>query len=200
MSKDKDQPLITLARTGDAVAYAQLVEKYQHMVYTLALKLVGRSEDAQEVAQDVFLQAYQALNSFKGESKFSTWLYKITYHKGLDLLKKRKRTIAVNSYDGDFSINIPALENNWDTLEKKEQRETIKEAVDELHAADSIVITLFYFEELSLNEISEVLSLKSNAVKVKLFRARKRLAHILRRKLEPEIIEGYKAHHERLQN
>jgi RNA polymerase sigma factor (sigma-70 family) len=200
MSKDKDQPLITLTRTGDTAAYALLVEKYQHMVYTLALKLVGRPEDAQEVAQDAFLKAYQALNSFKGKSKFSTWLYKITYHKGLDLLKKRKRIVAADSIDRDFNINLPSLENTWDALEKKEQRETIKKAVAELHAADAIIITLFYFEELSLNEIAVVLSLTPNAVKVKVFRARKRLAHILRSKLDSEIIEGYEAHTVRFHN
>jgi RNA polymerase sigma-70 factor (ECF subfamily) len=198
MSKDKDHPLITLAREGDTAAYAELVEKYQHMVYTLALKLVGRSEDAQEVAQDAFLKAYQALNSFKEESKFSTWLYKITYRKGLDLLKKRKRMVQTYSIDGEFNIDIPALEQTWDALEIKEQRTSIKKAVNQLNTDDVMVITLFYFEELSLNEIADVLSLKANAVKVKLFRARKRLAHILRKELEPEIIEGYEAHNRRL--
>lgn len=200
MSKDNDHPLISLACNGDTAAYGQLVEKYQHMVYTLALKLVGRPEDAEEVAQDAFLKAYEALHSFKGESKFSTWLYKITYHKGLDLLKKRKRTIHTHSLDGDFKIDIPSLVNTWDELEIKEQREIIKKAVDDLDSDDAIVITLFYFEELSLKEMAEVLALKSNAVKVKLFRARKRLASILRRKLEPEIIEGYEVHSRRLLN
>lgn len=191
MSKDKDQRLIKLAIAGDTSAFAKLVENYQHMVYTLALKLVKRPEDAQEVAQDSFLKAYQALNTFKGDSKFSTWLYKLTYNKGLDFLKKRKRTIAINFIDTDFDVDVPALESSWDTLEKREQRKVIKNAVRDLSSDEGILITLFYFEELSLSEIAKVLGLHSNTVKVKLYRARKRLSHILRKKLEPEIIEGY---------
>lgn len=194
MSKDKDQPLITRAITGDTSAFAKLVENYQHMVYTLALKLVKRPEDAQEVAQDSFLRAYQALSTFKGDAKFSTWLYKITYNRGLDFLKKRKRMLPINDVDYNFNVNISTLENNWDSLEKQEQRQTINNAVQELSATDGILITLFYFEELSLIEIANILGLNDNAVKVKLFRARKRLSYILRRKLEPETIEGYEAH------
>ena len=193
MSKDNDQPLVVLACLGDTTAFAKLVERYQHMVYTLAIKLVGSPEDAQEVAQDTFLKAYQALNTFKGVSKFSTWLYKIAYHKGLDQLKKRKRILEVHSFDGHLNVDIPSLENTWDTLEENEQKLSIKKAISELNGNDAVVITLFYFEELSLNEIAKVLAIKSNAVKVKLFRARKRLAHILSEKLEPETIKSYES-------
>jgi RNA polymerase sigma-70 factor (ECF subfamily) len=191
MSKDKDQPLITLVLAGDTNAYAKLVQRYQHMVYTLVLKLVGKPEDAQEIAQDTFLKAYQALPSFKGDSKFSTWLYKIAYYKGLDQLKKRKRVLEENTIDGNIPTDIRSIDNTWDLLEEKEQKETIKKAVNQLNADDSIVIMLFYFEELPLKEIAKILGLKSNAAKVKLFRARKRLAQILRKKLKPETIQAY---------
>jgi len=191
MSQDTDQPLIKLILAGDMQAFAQLVTKYQHMVYTLALKLTGNEEEAEEVAQDTFLQAYKSLPSFKGESKFSTWLYRIAYHKGLDALKKRKRKVEVHTIDAYPNLDVPALENSWDSLEAKERKNIIKRAMTHLDGDDAVLITLFYFEELSLNEIADVVLLKANTVKVKLHRARKRLATILRENLEPEIIEGY---------
>ena len=188
MSQESDQSIIKLILAGDSQAFATLVSKYQHMVYNLAIKLMGDKQEAEEIAQDSFLQAYRSLSSFKGESKFSTWLYKIVYHKGLDALKKRKRKRKLEVLNIDV---YPALENDWDSLEVKERRRSVKEAVKNLNGDDALLITLFYFEELSLNEIGDILSVRVGAVKVKLFRARKRLAIYLRQKLEPEIINGY---------
>ncbi len=193
MSQETDQPLIMLVLDGDMQAFAKLASKYQHMIYNLALKLVGNAEEAEELTQDTFLKVYEALPNFKGESKFSTWLYRIAYNKSLDLLKKRKRKLEVHSIDSYPNLDIPSLENHWDALEFEERRVIIKNAVEELEGADVALITLFYFEELSLSEIAEILSIKENAAKVKLFRARKRLAVLLRKKLEPEIIEGYES-------
>ncbi len=193
MSQESDQPVIKLILAGDTQAFAALVSKYRHMVYNLAIKLVGDEQEAEEVAQDSFLQAYRSLSSFKGESKFSTWLYRIVYHKGLDALKKRKRKrkLEVLNIDTYPDFDIPSLENNWDSLEARERKKSIKKAVEDLNGDDALLITLFYFEELSLNEIANILSVRIGTVKVKLFRARKRLAIYLRQKLEPGIIEGY---------
>lgn len=193
MSQESDQSKIKLILDGDTQAFAALVSKYQHMVYNLAIKLVRDKQEAEEVAQDSFLQAYKSLSSFKGESKFSTWLYRIVYHKGLDALKKRKRKrkLEVQTIDAYTDFDFPSMENHWDSLEAKERKKIIKKAVEDLNGDDALLITLFYFEELSLNEIAEVLSARVGTVKVKLFRARKRLAKFLRQKLEPETIEGY---------
>jgi RNA polymerase sigma-70 factor (ECF subfamily) len=191
MSQNTDQPIIKLILAGDTKSYAKLVTKYQHMVYNLALRLVGNKEDAEEVAQDTFLRAFNALADFKGESKFSTWLYRIAYHKGLDVLKKKKRELKVSSIDSYPNLDVTVLESSWDSLEGKEQKRTIKEAMEDLDGDDSFLLMLFYFKELSLSEIAEIKSLQTNTVKVKLFRARKRLACILKKKMEPEIIEGY---------
>ena len=191
MSQEIDQPFIKISLDGDTQAFARLVSKYQHMVYNLAFKMMGNLEDAEEVAQDTFLQVHRSLPGFKGKSKFSTWLYRIAYHKALDALKNRKRKLSAHSIDAFPSLDIPSLENHWELLETKERKDMIKKAVAELDGSDAVVITLFYYEELSLNEISKILMVEVNAVKVKLFRARKRLAILLREKLEPEIIEGY---------
>lgn len=191
MSQKFDQPLIELTLAGDTRAFAKLVARYQHMVYTLVFRLVGNTEEAEEVAQDSFLKAYLALPNFKGDSKFSTWLYRIAYNRGLDCLQKKKRQPNTDSMDAYPDLDIAVLENNWDTIDAKDRKLAIKKAVESLQGDDGIVITLFYYEELSLNEIAHVLGLEVNTAKVKLHRARKKLGEALRKILEPEIIQGY---------
>ncbi|MFS4456803.1 RNA polymerase sigma factor [Maribacter sp. 2304DJ31-5] len=191
MNQDHDQPLIERTLLGDVQAFAILVKTYRHMVYTLALKLVRNEADAEEVAQDTFLKAYNAMASFKGESKFSTWLYKIAYHKGLDHLKKEKRQLEVRKLDTHTQYDFAIIENQWDTLEGQERKEVIQKAINKLDGDDGVLITLFYYEELSLIEIARIFGVKPNTIKVRLFRARKRLATLLEKILEPEITMGH---------
>lgn len=191
MNKQSDQPLIALAQKGDIRAYESLVDNYKHMVFTLALRLVGNREDAEEVAQDTFLKVYSALASFKGESKFSTWLYRIAYRTGLDFLKKQRSQPQTKSFEKDIKTAIPLTTEVWNELELKERRKTIKGAIEKLAKEDSCIIILFYYEELSLIEISEIMNIEANTIKVKLFRARKKLALILRDLLEPETLYNY---------
>ncbi len=161
------------------------------MVFTLAVKVLRNHEEAEEVAQDVFIKAYTALATFKGESKFSTWLYKIAYYRSLDYLKKHKRSINTSSIDADTEYHLTSMEDALDGLEAKERKRTIKTAINELPHDDAVVITLHYFEELSLKEIADIMNIEANTVKVRLFRSRKRLAVLLKNKLEPEILGNY---------
>jgi RNA polymerase sigma-70 factor (ECF subfamily) len=161
------------------------------MVYTLAYKIVKNREDAEEVAQDTFVKAYNALNDFKGDSKFSTWLYKIAYYRSLDYLKKNKRRVETTKIDISEEYNIASLDDALDALEAKDRTEIIKHAIQKLPGEDSVLITLYYFETLSMNEISKVMGISSNTIKVRLFRGRKRLAKILENNLEKEIIHSY---------
>ena len=161
------------------------------MVFTLALKMVKNNEDAEEVAQDVFLKAFTALKSYKGEAKFSTWLYKIAYYRSLDYLKKNKRQLQTSAIDISEEYSIAALDETLDELESAERKQMIRQAMEELAPDDSIIITLYYFEELSLKEIAKVMGLTPNNVKVRLFRSRSRMAKVLKSKLEPEMIRAY---------
>ena len=161
------------------------------MVYTLAYKIVKNREDAEEVAQDTFVKAYNALNDFKGDSKFSTWLYKIAYYRSLDYLKKNKRRVETTKIDISEEYNIASLDDALDALEAKDRTEIIKHAIQQLPGEDSVLITLYYFETLSMNEISKVMGISPNTIKVRLFRGRKRLAKILENNLEKEIIHSY---------
>jgi RNA polymerase sigma-70 factor (ECF subfamily) len=191
MSQKPDEDLINKVIKGENNAYAILVDRYKHMVYTLALKIVKNREDAEEVAQDSFIKAYNALNDFKGESKFSTWLYKIVYYRSLDYLKKNKRQVETTAIDISEEYNIASMDDALDRMEVKERTEIIKHAIEKLPAADAVLITLYYFETLSMNEISKVMEIPANTIKVRLFRGRKRLAKILENNLEFENIQSY---------
>ncbi|MGB5663471.1 RNA polymerase sigma factor [Eudoraea sp.] len=191
MSQKPDDYLIDKVIKGENNAYAELVDRYKQMVYTLAYKIVKNREDAEEVAQDTFVKAYNALNDFKGDSKFSTWLYKIAYYRSLDYLNKNKRRVKTTKIDISEEYNIASLDDALDALEAKDRTEIIKHAIQKLPGEDSVLITLYYFETLSLNEISKVMGISPNTIKVRLFRGRKRLAKILENNLEKEIIHSY---------
>ena len=191
MSQPEDQYYIDAIINGDTKVFTVLIDRYKHMVFTLALKILKNREEAEEVSQDVFVKVYQVLHSFKGDSKFSTWIYKIAYYRSLDYLKKQKRGLSTSSLDSDKEYHLPSIENNLDALEINERKQAIKSAIDELPEDDTVVITLHYFEELSLKEIAEIIGVEANTVKVRLFRSRKRLAQLLKSRLEPEFFENY---------
>ena len=186
-----DQHYINLVIDGDTNAFSALVNRYKDLVFTLAMRMLKNREEAEEVSQDTFIKIYKSLNKFKGDSKFSTWVYKVTYNTCLDRLKKNRK------YFNDVPINefteheVKTIDNALDSLEQEEYSKAIKDCIALLSSEDAFLLTLYYYEELSLEEISKTVSLKLNNVKVKIFRGRKKLATILRERLEPEIIESY---------
>jgi RNA polymerase sigma factor (sigma-70 family) len=191
MNQVDDQYYITKIVAGDSKAFAVLVDRYKDLVFTLALRMLKNREEAEEVSQDTFIKVFQSLVKFKGESKFSTWIYRITYNGCLDRLKKYKQqynVVPINEYTERQIVDLSTI---MDSLEEEEQRQTIKECLHLLSSEDSFLLTLYYYEEQSLDEISKIIGLTANNVKVKLFRSRKKLAAILKERLEPEIIEHY---------
>ena len=186
-----DQIYIDQILNGDTQAFSVLVDRYKDLVFTLALRMMKNREEAEEVSQDTFIKVFKSLNRFKGESKFSTWIYKVTYNCCLDRLKKLKRSHATVPID-EFSANkLGMMDNALDAMEKGERHAAVKHCLNQLPSEDAFLITMYYFEEQSLEEISKIIGLKPNNVKVKLFRARKKLATILRQQMDPEIIESY---------
>lgn len=186
-----DQVYIDSILNGDANAFAVLVDRYKDLVYTLALRMMKHTEEAEEAAQDTFIKVYKSLDKFKGESKFSTWIYRVAYNTCLDRLKKNKRqqyTVEINEYT---EHQVKTLDNALENIEAKEREQTIQDCLALLPSEDSFLLTLYYFEELSLDEIGKIVDLKPNNVKVKLFRSRKKLATVLRKKLDNETIESY---------
>lgn len=194
MDKVTDQHYINLVIEGDTNAFAALVDRYKDMIFTLSLKMLQNREEAEEAAQDTFIKTYKSLNRFKGDSKFSTWIYKITYNNCLDRLKKQKRNRPVVAIDEFTEHQVKSLMNVLETIEENERKEMIKNCLDLLPAEESFLLTLYYFNENSLKEISSIIGINENNVKIKLFRSRKKLAGILKIKLEPEIIDQYEKH------
>ena len=166
-----DDILIDRILKGDGPAFRVLVERYQNLVFTIAFRITGNREEAEEVAQDAFLKAYNNLAGFKGDSKFSSWLYRITHNTALTKIRNRKEGLK----DID---NVSETQLKASVLNEAEQgfiKEDINNAIAMLEPEEATIITLFYLSEQSLDEIAETLNIEANAAKVRLFRARKKL-------------------------
>ncbi len=188
MSDQSDEYYIEQTLAGNVNAFAHLVKNYQQMVFTLAVRIVKSREEAEEVSQDVFVKAYNGLSKFKGDSKFSTWIYKIAYYASLDVVKKKKRQINSEHIDKMNEGNLGIEQNAVDYIESNERKEIIKKALSKLPEAERVILTLYYFEEIPVKEISEIVNLSQDNVKVKLFRSRKKLYSILENVIEPNTI------------
>jgi len=189
MSTKPDEYYIQQTLKGNVNAYAFLVEKYKHMVYTLTIRIVKNREEAEEVAQDVFVKAYKNLNKFKGDSKFSTWIYKIAYYASLDALKLNKRQIRSGNIDNFKEQNVGNTDDSLKFLHDKERKQIINDAIFKLSEDERVIITLYYFEELPIKEISKVVDLSEDNIKIKLFRSRKKLAGLLKNVIGPNTID-----------
>ena len=187
MDKNSDQIYIDKVLLGDTNAFAYLINRYKDMVYTIAIKIVKSHEDAEEVAQDSFLKAYEKLDSFKGNSKFSTWLYTIVYRNSITKIRKKK--VATSDIDEYVMDNysegheFPQLE----AIKNGEQQKYVREAIDRLPEKDALLITLFYMNESSIEEIEQITNLTQSNIKVILFRARKKLNTELSFLLKEEV-------------
>lgn len=171
---------------GDAEQYNELVLRHKDYAYTLALKIVHNGMDAEEIAHDAFIKAFKSLKSFNKKSKFTTWLYRIVFNTAVS--HKRKNRIQVD--DIDEVIDQPASTlNTSDSLFSQDREKFLRIALENLIPLDATLITLFYLKQQNLEEIGEVVGLKAAAVKVKLFRARKRLAIELETLLSGEVFE-----------
>ena len=191
MKHFKDIEYINLILNGDTHAFEQLVDNYKDIVFTLALRMLKNREEAEELCQDTFMKVFKSLSKFKQQSKFSTWLYRITYNACLDKLKGRKGDHQTSELTDFNNHHLVELNNGLNQLEQREKKEIVRECLHLLDGEDSYLLTLYYFEEQSVDEISKMMDWSASNVKVKLFRSRKKLAAILRMKMEPEEIESY---------
>ena len=188
-SSVNEQQIITMVLQGRKEAFAILVDRYQNYVFSLALRYLPRREEAEEAAQDVFIKAYGALASFRGESRFSTWLYRITHTTCISWLRK-KQVVHIPT-DASFVHELPDTQSEHTALraEQRSKAAMLEKAISRLNAEDAQVITLFYQGEQSLEEIALILGMPANTIKVKLHRARHKLRDILTRLFPQEIKE-----------
>jgi RNA polymerase sigma factor (sigma-70 family) len=175
-----DEQIIAQAIAGRQSAYGMLVRKYERYVYTLALRFVKNREDADEIAQDSFLKAFRYLSDFRGECKFSTWLYKIVFSVAMNHLKKfQPDLISLDDDQKPLQIKDLGTEDASFSLELIEKKEAIHQAIAKLSPDDAGVITLFYLYEQSIEEICLVMNLTTTNAKTKLSRARQRLKQLM---------------------
>ena len=171
-----DSEIISKVLSGDHQAYAGLVSRYQNYVFTLTLRMIKSREDAEEVAQDIFVKAYRSLADFRGASKFSTWLYTIVNTTCISFLRKKK--LAIQSLDNEQVFEVADSTDSGlraNLVEQKSKIAMVNNAIALLSPDDAQIITLFYKGEQTLDEIAGILGLESNTAKVRLHRARARL-------------------------
>ena len=170
--KEADEKVIEKVLAGDRNAFAWLVDKYKDRVFSLVLGIVKQRELAEEVAQDVFVKAFQSLGKFRKEAGFSTWVYRIAYNTAISEARKKKKLV----YNSQMTENMGSVDSGH-SIEKPEEirQKMLEKAMKELVPEENLLVTLYYFEEKSVEEISLSTGLSQSNVKVKLFRLRNKL-------------------------
>jgi len=178
--------IIDRVKKGDTEAFSRLIDTYKDMVYTLCLRMLTVEEDAEEAAQDVFIKVFRSIQGFHEKSKFSTWLYRITYNQCISVIRKKVKMI-------DLVDDMPSLEvdesdlNGLESISREERGRYLRMALDALPETDGVVVTLFYYDELSLDEIAEITGLTNNNIRIKLHRSRKKMYQVISEHLTSEL-------------
>lgn len=175
MTFREDQFYISRILQGDSSAYAALVDKHKEMVFTIAVKIVRNQQDAEEVAQDVFVKAFHALATFKGDAKFSTWLYRIAYNTAISATRKKKPVFTVIDDKMIDNYTTDQVTRMVKEHSESEQIEVMNRLMDNLPEEENLLLTLFYKKEKTIEEISGITGLSESNVKVKLYRIRKKM-------------------------
>lgn len=183
---ENDSDMVRGVLEGDATAYRGLVEKYQGRVYGMVYGMVRNREDARDITQEAFVKAYRSIHSFRLESSFYTWIYKIAMNQAIDFLRKRKRRKAsgfdegIATRDGDGGIaDAHNSESPRKALERKQLYAAIMDALERLPEDQRQVVLLRELEGLSYREIAEVVGIPEGTVMSRLFYARKKLQKLL---------------------
>jgi RNA polymerase sigma factor (sigma-70 family) len=183
-----DSEIISLVLKGDHNAYSLLVERYKSYVFTLTLRFTKNREDAEEVSQDIFIKAYRSLADFKGTAKFSTWLYTIVNTTCITFLRKKR--LDIKSLDDERTFEVADSQDSGfraNQVEQKSRQNMVNQAIAMLNPDDAQIITLFYKNEQSLEEIGQILGLEANTAKVRLHRARTRLKEKMEKYFTEEV-------------
>lgn len=186
-----DNEIIRRVLRGDQSIYAELVSRYQNFVFTLVLKYVPQREDAEEIAQDVFVKAYRFLSDYKGDTaRFSTWLYAIAQNTCLSFLRKKKvKAASLDDEKNVINVEQTSSKDGASKMEQQHRTRAVNDAIEMLGPDDKYILTLFYKADQSLEEIGMILHVDPNTAKVRLHRARKRLKDRLEQYWSKEINE-----------
>lgn len=178
-----EHQLIDRIIAGEQHVYAELINRYKGYAFTITLKILQNRPEAEEAAQDAFIKAFQNLGKFNREAKFSTWLYRIAFNTAISY--KRKSKVSFQSID---NVQIAQRHEGEGNAEHDDKKKFIAQAMNKLNDADRLAVNLFYLQEFSLEEIAEITGMQANTVKVRVHRARQRLAEELKSILQQEAL------------
>lgn len=189
LQESSDIEIIERILKGNTNAYTLLVDKYKKYVFTIAYRYTKNREDAEDVSQEIFIKIYKHLGSYKGEAKFSTWIYTIITTSCISFLRKRKTLIATTvDYElENAQVDIHSNVTNKN-IEKREKFNHLQNAIKLLEEEDALILTLFYQFDSSIQDLASILKIEPNNAKVKLHRARLKLKQKIELHFRNELI------------
>lgn len=179
MDANNDLYNIKKVLEGDTAAFSGILQRYSNRIFAVIVRIVGCREDAEELTQDVFMKVFSSLKQYKGNSEFSTWIYRIAYNTAMSYTRKQRKEISyINEslYENISEEEVDALFNRTDNSEKIEQ---LEQSVARLTGEEKALLSLFYTDMRPINEIAEITGLTETNVKTKLHRIRKKLYIIM---------------------
>ena len=188
MEKKADEYYIREILRGDSGSFSRLVEKYNHLAFSLSMKVLNQREDAEEAAQDAFVKAYNSLGTFESSSTFRTWFFRIVYNNAISKLRTRKN-VEVKIQDTTISDrDLETTENAIGLLNTMDRQKYLQAGLEKLEPEERALLKMYYYDDFSMDEVSEITGLTVSNVKVKIHRSRKRLLENLRYVLKDEAI------------
>ncbi|NOT77071.1 MAG: sigma-70 family RNA polymerase sigma factor [Cyclobacteriaceae bacterium] len=181
ISAAEENDLIDRILAGKEDAYARLVDHYKSYAFTIALKILNNRPEAEEAAQDAFIKAFHYLKTFNRQARFSTWLYRIVFNTAISYKRKNSRVMSSIEFHDKGREEASGLE-------KDDKQVFVAQAMDHLNEADRLAIQLYYIKEFSLEEVAELMGQNINTLKVRIHRARQRMADALKKILNEEAL------------
>jgi RNA polymerase sigma-70 factor (ECF subfamily) len=173
---------------GNNYAFSYIIERHKNKAFNLAFRICGNHEEAEELAQDSFLKAFRSLGSFKMNSSFATWLYRIVYNTSISHVRVKKRgVLSLEDFPADATDFIGS-NTNEEEAEREYRSSLVNFALQKINEEERALISLYYYEDMNSDEISEVTGLSKSNIKVKLFRARQKMLEIIENVEKKKII------------
>ena len=186
MDARSDEEIIGLVLNGDVQAFRHLIDRHTGIAYSTAFAVTRNHEDAEEIVQDSFLKAFSSLGSFQGRSRFSTWLFRIVYHRALNHIEKYKSYKTNTELDFKFEKENDLITQDREKLVHKDQELYIEKTLEKLNVQDRLALSLYYLDEKSQQEISLLTGWSLAATKLRIHRARSKFDEALEKILGNE--------------
>lgn len=172
---ENELDIIKSILAGNTNMFAMIVDNYGNSVFRMVKQIVVCNEDAEEVVQDVFIKVFRNLKSFKGDSKFSTWIYRITYNSAISAVRKKKKSYSFFNEVDTKNIIDETIDNFFEDDKNEQLVSKLKEKIQMLKPDEKALLTMFYLEDKSVSEIAFIVGISESNVKIKMFRIRKKL-------------------------